>query len=316
VISDGAPLSFFTIEDTRGAGLVTLQVHSVSPGYFSTLGIPILEGRPIGYEDVSGATPALVISRALARRYWPDGKAVGRRMKVGDNDSPFPWFTIVGVAGEVRHQGLTADAAPAPDVYFSMLQFPPRLPPRLAVLVRAAGGGVGGGARDRAAALLPALRNELRAAAPGLAPYDEATLASRLEKQTARGQFLILLISLFAVLALILAVIGIYGMVSYAVSRRTREIAIRVTLGADRWGVLRLILGWGAALVLAGTVLGIAGALTLTRFLTTLLYGFSPRDPLTFLGVPLLLLAVALLACYLPARRALAIEPETAMRAE
>jgi putative ABC transport system permease protein len=314
VISDGAPLSFFTIEDTRGAGLVTLQVHSVSPGYFATLGIPVLAGRPLGFEDVSGAPPAIAISRALARRYWPDGKAVGRRMKVGDNDSPFPWFTIVGVVGEVRHQGLTADEAPAPDVYFSMLQFPPRLPPRLAVLVRAAT--PGGSSSDRAAALLPRLRAELRDAAPGLAPYDEATLESRLRQQTSRGQFLILLTSLFAVLALILAVIGIYGMVSYAVARRTREIAIRVTLGADRWGVLRLILGWGATLVLIGTVLGIAGALTLTRFLASLLYGFSPRDPLTFLGVPLVLLAVALLACYLPARRALAIEPETAMRAE
>lgn len=309
IVSDGAPMSFFTIEDARDAGTVTLQVHSVSPGYFPTLGIPVLEGRALGFEDSDQAPPAIVISRALARRYWPQGKAVGRRMKVGDDSSPFPWFTIVGVAGEVRHQGLAADDAAAPDVYFSMLQFPPRLPTRLAVLVR-------GAAPASAARLLPALRTELRTAAPGLAPYDAATLESRLRGQTSHGRFLILLTTLFALLALILAVIGIYGMVSYAVTRRTREIAIRSALGAARGSILRLILGWGAALALAGTVLGIAGALALTRFLTSLLYGFSPTDPVTFVGVPLLLLAVALLACYIPARRALAVTPQTALRYE
>lgn len=309
IVSDGAPFSFFTVEDARDAGTVTLQVHSVSPGYFSTLGIPVLEGRALGFEDSEQGAPAIVISRALARRYWPEGKAVGRRMKVGDDSSPFPWFTIVGVVGEVRHQGLTADDATAPDVYFSMLQFPPRLPPRLAVLVRAAAPG-------SAASLLPALRAELRTAAPGLAPYDPATLESRLRDQTAHGRFLILLTTLFAGLALILAVTGIYSMVSYAVTRRTREIAIRATLGAARGSILRLILGWGAALALAGTVLGIAGALALTRFLTSMLHGFSPTDPITFVGVPLLLLAVALLACYIPARRALAVSPQTALRVE
>jgi predicted permease len=309
VPSDGAPLSFFTVEDARNAGLVTLQVHSVSPGYFSTLGVPILEGRPLGFEDNDKTVPALVISRALAHRYWPDGKAVGRRMKVGDDSSPFPWFTIVGVAGEVRHQGLASDAEALPDVYFSLLQFPPRLPPRLALLVRGATPGT-------VAKLLPALRNELKAAAPDLAPYDEATLETRLKAQTARGRFLILLISLFAGLALVLAVIGIYGMVSYSVTRRTREIATRVALGADRRDVLRLVLGWGALLALAGTVLGVVGAFALTRFLAALLYGFSATDPVTFLWLPVVLFAVAVLASYLPARRALAVQPQTALRFE
>jgi predicted permease len=309
VPSDGAPLSFFTVEDARNAGLVTLQVHSVSPGYFQTLAVPVLEGRALSFQDDDKAPPAIVISRALARRYWPDGQAVGRRMKVGDDSSPFPWFTIVGVVGEVRHQGLTSDAEAVPDVYFSMLQFPPRVPPRLALVVRAASPGA-------VAGLLPVLKNELQAAAPDLAPYDEATLETRLRTQTARGRFLILLISLFALLALLLAVIGIYGMVSYAVARRTREIATRTALGADRGAILRLVLGWGAALALAGTVLGLAGAFALTRFLTSLLYGFSPTDPATFLWLPLILFAVALLACYLPARRALAVPPQTALRYE
>jgi putative ABC transport system permease protein len=307
--SDGAPSSFFTVEDARDQGLVTTQVHSVSPGYFSTLGIPILQGRPFGFEDSAQAPPVLVVSRAFAQRYWPQGSAVGRKLKLGDESSPFPWFTIVGVAGDVRHQGLDSQAETAPDVYFSMLQFPPRLPARLAVLVRGAEPGT-------ASRLIPLLRKELQAIAPDLEPYDEATLENRLRDQTSRARFLLLLIGLFSLLALTLAVIGIYGLVSYSVTRRTREIATRVTLGADRGHVLRLILGHGAVLALLGTAAGILGALALTRFVASLLYGFSPTDPLTFLGLPLLLFSVALLASWIPARRALAIDPQTALRME
>lgn len=307
--SDGAPSSFFTVEDARDQGLVTTQVHSVSPGYFSTLGIPILQGRPFGFEDSAQAPPVLVVSRAFAQRYWPQGSAVGRKLKLGDESSPFPWFTIVGVAGDVRHQGLDSQAETAPDVYFSMLQFPPRLPARLAVLVRGAEPGTAG-------RLIPLLRKELQAIAPDLEPYDEATLESRLRDQTSRARFLLLLIGLFSLLALTLAVVGIYGLVSYSVTRRTREIATRVTLGADRGHVLRLILGHGAVLALLGTAAGILGALALTRFVASLLYGFSPTDPLTFLGLPLLLFTVALLASWIPARRALAIDPQTALRME
>jgi putative ABC transport system permease protein len=307
--SDGAPSSFFTVEDARDEGLVTTQVHSVSPGYFSTLGIPILEGRAIGFEDVEKAIPVLVVSRAFAQRYWPRGNAVGRKMKLGDESSPFPWFTIVGVAGDVRHQGLDNRAETAPDVYFSMLQFPPRLPTRLAVLVRGAEPGT-------ANWLIPLVRRELQSVAPDLEPYDEATLEDRLRDQTSRARFLLLLIGLFALVALTLAVIGIYGLVSYSVTRRTREIATRVTLGADRGHVLRLILGHGAALAGMGIVAGILGALALTRFVASLLYGFSATDPVTFLGLPLLLLGVALLASWIPARRALSIDPQAALRME
>jgi predicted permease len=315
VPTDGWSGAGFTVEDRRDPaedGAFTLGVHHVSPGYFATLGIPILRGRDLLAQDDARVMPySIVVSDAVARRLWPGGSAVGRRLKMGRRDGPFPWFVVVGVAGDARQRGLAAvaNAPGTEDLYFAVLQFPPKVPPVLNILVRPAEG-VG------PAALAAPVRRAVRAIDPELPLYDVATLEERLAGQVAGPRLLVQLMGLFSLLALTLAALGIYGLITNAVVRRTREVGVRIALGADRQGVIGWLVRQGAALAALGVAIGLAASLLLARLLRAYLHGVETIDPLTFAATALLLLGTGVLASYAAARRASGIEPSAALRSE
>jgi putative ABC transport system permease protein len=293
--------------DLQEENKTLLLLHHVTPGYFATLGIPLREGRDFGPEDGESGAPVVIVSEALARRAWPGG-ALGRGLRPF-RDPEAPWARVVGVVADVRHRGLAPATVPAPDIYFPLLQRPAFSPPVLNFLVRPAPG-------VEPASLAPALRNEIREAAPALPVYDVATLEERLDRQAARPRFLVVLMGLFAGIALLLAAIGLYGVMSNAVGEATRAIGVRMALGAARGDVLRWVLGRAAVLALAGIALGVGASLALTRILTSVLYGVSATDPLTFAGTALTLLGVALFASALPALRAIRVDPAVVLRTE
>jgi putative ABC transport system permease protein len=306
----------FTVEDrdpAEDAGF-SVAMHHVSPGYFSTLGIPLLQGRLFtAADDQDAETWSVVVGAATARWLWPGGSALGKRVKVGRRDFKFPWFRVIGVVGDARHLGLETDRdqwrQEPRDVYFTALQFPPKAPPQVNILVRPAPG-------IDAAALAVPVRRAVAALDPGLAIYEAATLAERLSGQTARPHLLVRLMALFSLLALVLAALGIHGIVANSVARRTREIGIRIALGADRGAVVGWIVKRAALLALAGTAAGLAAAAALARTMAHHLYGLPAIDPPAFASASLLLLAIAVLTSWLAARRASRIEPSAALRAE
>jgi hypothetical protein len=288
----------------------------VTPGYFATLGVPLLEGRDLTPQDAHGTgPPVVVVSEALAQRYWPasgptggsTSGALGKHLKPGPRDTPVPWFTIVGVVGNVNHRGLGGEVQTDPDLYMALFQSPARSPSRLAVLLRTA---------EAPSALVPRVRQAIHEVAPELTPYDVRTLPDRLAGQTARGRSLVRLMAGLAAIALLLAAIGIYGLLSYMVTQRRREIGVRMALGADRGKVVAQVVRGALALIAAGLALGFVAVLLLHRFLTSLLYGVSPADPGTLAGTALLLLGIALAASGVPAFQATRVPPVTALRAE
>jgi ABC-type antimicrobial peptide transport system permease subunit len=236
--------------------------------------------------------------------------ALGRRLKIGRADSTNPWLTVIGVVADVRQGGLT-DSLP-PDIYRCLAQSPPRTPPILNLLVRPKG--------LAAAALTVPLEQAARSVTSTLPLYDIATLEQRLDVQAARGRFLALLMTLFSGLALVLAVIGIYGVISYSVGQRRREIGIRLALGADRSSILRLVVAGSAAMALVGIGLGLLLALGLgpvvTGKLTDTFHSIEPVSPLIFAGAALLFLTVAIAASLVPARRATSFEAAITLREE
>ncbi len=275
-------------------------MHAVSPGYFEILGIPLVKGRVFTPRDTLSF--GVVVSKALADEHWPGQNPLGKRLKNGGGRAvDAPWFTVIGVVADVQHQGLLADEQPAGDIYLPLLQLPWR-PLTMSFLVRPR---EGGSPRD----LLPALRREMKAVAPDLPVYDVLTLEERLSQQAARARFQIVLVSLFTLIALVLASVGIYGVVAYSTAQRTREIAIRMSLGADRGKVLRMVVGRGAVLAAAGLLLGLVAVLLTSRTLVSLLHGVSATDPLILGGTALVLFLVALAANYIPARRAAQLDP-------
>jgi len=290
-------------------GTILVLLHSVSPGYFSTLGVPITDGRALGFEDTREAPFAVVVSREMAERYWPGESPVGKRLKFGSRAAERPWFTVVGVADHVEHSGLLGRERPGPDLYLSLLQFPVRLPNVLNVLVRPEDG-------YKASALVPGVRAALDRIAPDFPAYDVATMEERLLEQSAQGRFQVLLIGLFTLIALVLSAIGIYGVIAYGVTQRTREIGVRMALGAERRDLIRLVVGRGALLAGAGLLFGLAVSLLFGRLLSSLLYGASATDPLILAGASAFLLAVALSASYFPARRAARLDPAVSLREE
>ncbi len=303
-----------TVEDRYDPaedGNLFFWTNAVSPGYFSTLGIPLREGREFTSRDVKGTLWAAVVSESAARRYWPGQSPLGKRVTIGPRDTRFPWFTVIGVAADVRSSGLGPDSATQEpiDLYFPLLQFPPRIPPLLGVMVRTAPG-------VDPAEVTGALRQELKAVDPALPAFDVATLDERLASQTARPRVVARLMGLFAVLALTLAAVGIYGALSYSATRRTREMGIRLALGAGRGTVLWLLVRQSAVLALAGIVVGLGLALALLPVLARFFEGVSAPDPWIFSGTAALLLAVALLAGLLPARRASRVDPTTTLRTD
>ena len=277
--------------------------HSVAPKFFSTLGVPLLRGRDFTPQDRAGSAPVVIVSESMARRYWPGGDALGRRLRLGSSTED-TWAEIVGVVGEVKHRSLVELTRPDPDVYSPLEQQPENA---LGLVVRA---------RADAAGLAELVRREARDLDPSLPVYDVKPLSERVASQTAGQRFSAALLLVFASVALLLAAAGLYGVMSYTVAQRTREIGIRMALGAQGRDVLRLVVGQGMRPALAGVGLGLAAAAGLTRVMSSLLFGVSATDPATFACVTGLLVSVAFVSCYFPARRATRVDPTVALRYE
>jgi len=276
--------------------------HTVMPGYFDSLGVALAAGRDFTAAEVQQETPATVIvSESLARRFWPDQGAIGRRIKVGGSDSTDPWLTIVGVVGDVKWRGLPRNPTADPDIF---QPFRPQSR-EFALLVRM-------GVPTETA--IDAVRSAIRSVEPQATLFSVEAMEDRVAERMARPRFVSWLMGVFAGLALLLSAIGIYGVLSQNVARRTQEIGVRMALGASAGEILRLMLRRGLALVAVGLAIGAAAALTMTRLLQTLLFGVSRTDPATFAGVAVMLGVVALVATWIPARRAMRVDPLVALR--
>jgi putative ABC transport system permease protein len=279
----------------------------VTPGYFATLRIPLLRGRQLAAGDSTGAPLVAVISAEMARRYWPDQDPLGQRITYDDTDTPpalVKWLTIVGVVGNVHHDGLAG--ASRAEVYRPQAQDPWSF---LSVVVRAA-------PSVNPLSLVPAVRAEIAHIDANQPISEVATMTDRMNRSVSNQHLASNLLAVFAGIALLLALSGIYGVISYAVARRQHEIGIRIALGARPWSLVGGVLSQGAAIASIGVAIGLAGAFLLTRLLDRFLFGVTPTDPTTFIGVPVLLLAVALLASAIPAYRASRVPPAIAFRAE
>lgn len=272
--------------------------------YFGAMGIPVLRGRAFDERDGPDTPPVMVVSQSAAERLWPSEDAVGEEVRFWfEGITPdAPWLEVVGVTGDVRHFGL--DEAPPPVVYVPFSQGPPSSP---LVAVRAEGDPV---------ALAGPVRERIRALAPGAVVWDVQTMGTRVAASLAGRRFSLMLVGVFGLLALGLAGLGIYGAVAYGVRARTREIGIRMTLGASRQEVVRSVATGGFRLAAAGLVIGLIATLLGSRVLECLLFGVDPTDPLALVGVTALFAAIAALAAWLPARRAARIDPMEALRHE
>ena len=275
-------------------------VGAVSPDYFRTLQIPLISGRVYDERDRADSAKVAIVNQAFAQRYFPAGDVLGKRVGFGCEDGLCT--TIVGVVGNVKQESITAGASP--EIYVPFSQMPMN---SMTLFIRTSG---------KPTDLAPALRSEVFAIDRNQPVYNMKTLDQRVGETIAVSRSLMLLFSGFALIALVLAAVGIYGIVSYAVSQRTREIGIRMALGARSVDVLRLVVKNGITLVVAGIVIGVTGALVLTRFLTTMLFGVTPTDTRTFVVVSLALAAIAIVACLVPARRATRVDPLEALRCE
>ncbi|HEV8195944.1 MAG TPA: ABC transporter permease, partial [Gemmatimonadales bacterium] len=277
------------------------QVNEVDGGYFGALGIPLLSGRTLGPQDMPGGQRVLMVNRALARMLGGEAKAVGRGLKIAWRE-PDSVYTVVGVVGDVRTERLDAPARPV--VYFAISQTDAEA---LTLIVRAAGNPL---------PLVPVLRDEVGRLDRGLPILDLQTMADRVHDSVADRRYPMALLSLLGAIALALAAVGLYGVLAYAVTQRQRELGVRRAIGASDGAVLRLVLGGGFRLIGVGLLVGLAGALLTTRFLGKLLFEISPIDPVTLGATAMIVAAVAFAACWLPARRALQVDPVIALRGE
>ena len=285
--------------------LSDVNQESVSADYLATMGIPLLRGRSFEDSDRESSQPVAIINEALAQKYFPNEDPVGRQIKLGTSDSS-PWLTIVGIAGNVKDQSLFNEMAyeTSPLVYSPMNQ---SAGGSVQILLRGAGDVAG---------LANVLRREVSTLDQGVPVPGLKTMERQISTTLAHPRFRAILLSYFAGLALLLVAIGIYGTLSQTVSHRSREIGIRMALGAKRNDVLLLVIRQGGILMLAGAVIGVAGSLFVTRFLAGMLYGVKPADPVTFGVVLLTLGVVAALASYFPARRATKVDPLVALRCD
>jgi putative ABC transport system permease protein len=282
-------------EAEAARGQAEIYTRMVSPSYFGTVALPLVQGRSLSARDDAHAPLVAVINQAAAQRYFPDANPVGHRLKFWGT-----WRTIVGVVGNERFHGLTEETPPA--VYTPLMQTPM---PSLVLLVRTS--------RDPSM-VWPAVRREIASVDPELALFNVVTMPEALAQSIAQQRFTMLLLGTFAGAAMLLALIGVHGVLSYVVAQRTHEVGIRMALGASRGAVARLIVGRGALLALIGIALGVAGAVAGTRMLSGLLFGVTALDPATYVVVAVAAGAVALVACALPAYRAMATDPAIALR--
>jgi len=269
--------------------------------YFRTMDIALLRGRVFTDSDTANSPQVMVVSKAFTKVYFPNEDAIGKRIVLdGKNTTP---REIVGVVDDVRRKGLDSDVQP--EMYFSYVQKPER---RLNLVIRST--------TDDASQLTTAARAEVKAFNPRQIIWRAQTLEQMLSTSVAPRKFNMMLLGIFACVALVLAAVGLYGVMSYSVSWRTQEIGIRMALGAKRTDVLRMVVRQGMTMTLVGLALGLVGVIALSRVMVGLLYGVSPTDPLTYAGVSIVLLVVALLACLIPARRATRVDPIVALRSE
>jgi putative ABC transport system permease protein len=279
---------------------IEVPFDSISPNYFRVMGIPLLKGREFDHRDVADAPGVVIINDTFARMFFPGEEPVGRRFRYrGDNN---PWLTIVGVVADMRRTGF--DSEVRPETFLPYAQNPSG---RLTLIVRAS---------SDPSALVGSIRSEVSQIDPGQAVYDVKTMDKWLGEMVSQRRFNMMLLAIFAGVALILAAVGIYGVISYSVTQRTHEIGIRIALGAARRDVMRLVVGQAAKLTGVGLGAGLVAAFALTRLMTSLLYGVSATDPVTFALIPFVLAAVALLSSYIPARRAAKVDPMIALRYE
>jgi len=298
----GAALHFQGQPDPpRGRG-PNAAILAVSPDYFSTLRIPFLAGRGFEVADRTGTPPVALVNVAFAHRFYPGQDPIGKHLRIGAPDASQPWMTIVGVAGDVHHRG--PERPPEPEVFVSYAQQPLQT---AALAIRSA---------MKPEPLTAAVRREIHALDPDLPIFDIATMEDRLARSTAPQRMELWLVGSFALLATALAALGVYGVIAYAVSQSTHEIGVRLALGAPPGLVQRQVVGRGMLLGMAGVVLGLAGGFALTRYLASLLFETGSHDAATFAGASVVLLAMALLASYLPARRAARVDPIAALRSE
>jgi putative ABC transport system permease protein len=274
----------------------------ISPDYFDAMGIRFAKGNGFTDRDDRTAPGVVVVSESWARRFLPDEDPIGKRLKLGGRDSTRPWLSIVGIAGDVRDAAIDSEARPC--LYMPYPQFPTSA---MDLVVRA-------GSDPKT--LVSAIRDEVWSVDKDQPVTDVKTMDQYVADSVSPRRFNAVLLAAFAGLALVLASVGIYGVTAYSVSQRTREIGIRIALGAQPSDVIKLMVGSGMALVLAGVAIGLIGALWLTRVMTSLLYGVNATDPITFACVSCLFVAVTLVASYLPARRATRVDPMAALRCE
>jgi predicted permease len=304
-LSGGVGWGSITIEgydSASGQSSIQADGRVASVGYFETLKIPLRSGRYFTDQDAKESLKVAIIDEHMARTYWPGADPIGKRLKRGGSGSTAPWMTIVGVAGNVKHYALDSDSRVT--FYMPHLQSPSS---SMYVTLRTSGDPL---------SLAAAVTQEARAMDPNVAVYDVKSMDGRVSESLARRRFAMLALGLFAAVAALLAAIGIYGVMSYTVAQRTREIGIRVALGANTGDVIRLMVSQGMTLAAIGVGIGLAVAVAVTRVMASLLFGVSATDPATFVVIALALAGVALLACYIPARRATRVDPMVALRCE
>jgi putative ABC transport system permease protein len=274
--------------------------RAVSPGYFAALGVPVLKGRDFARSDRSSGRSVAIVDQAFVDKYFPNEDPIGQGVHMGNGHKEF--FEIVGVVGDIHYAGL--DAVPAPTMYAPIAQDPFST---IWVVQRTDGDPSG---------LAAGTRQAIRQLDPLLPTYSMMPLTQVISESVAQRRFSMLLLGLFAVIALFLAAVGLYGVVAYSVQQRTREIGLRMAIGASPGDVLKLIVGGAMKLALVGVVLGLAGAAIFARLAQTLLFEVAPSDPASYLATAAVLFGVAMIACYAPTRRAMRVDPTAALQAE
>jgi predicted permease len=286
-------------------GEVVTRYRAVSEDYFRTLKLPVLQGRAFDEQDTADSTHVVIVSESLARKYWPGKNAVGKRLKprVKGGD----WCQVVGVVADVRHWG--ADVAIEPTAYYPYTQVPDSMRPlveaSMAIAVRSP---------QHEADLLHAIKAAVAGVDSQSPVYDVKTMESMVSDSDSLRNFDLMLLGGFSLLALVLAAVGVYAVMAFTVSQRTREIGVRIALGANSWDVVRLVLQQGTQRAIAGSVIGVVGAIFLRRIMASLLFGLSSNDPMVLCIAPCVMVAATVLACWLPARRATKIDPMMALR--
>jgi predicted permease len=266
------------------------------------MGIPLVRGRTFNDQDSRENPRVTIVDEHMAAQLWPGQDAIGKRIRTGGPDSTSPWVTVVGVVGRVKQYALDSDSRIA--MYLAQAQYPVRA---MNVVIKTA---------SAPENLTATVRKEVRELDPNLPIYGVRTMSDRVGDSIATRRFSVVLLTVFASLALALATVGVYGVITYLVDQGTRELGIRMALGATPGGITNMVIRQGLLLGGIGVAVGIAGALLLTRFLSSLLFGIEPTDPITFVAIGFLMMMVAIISSYIPARRAARIDPVISLRTE